>query len=59
VADETFDVGGDMRSPVNDADYQLPFDFTGKINKLTFKIGPQQLSAVEQEQQRRASLGSD
>jgi arylsulfatase len=36
--DETFDVGMDTRTSVNDADYQLPFDFTGKINKLTVEL---------------------
>jgi arylsulfatase len=41
--DETFDVGVDTRSGVNDADYALPFRFNGQIDKLTFKVGPQQL----------------
>ena len=44
VADETFDVGVDTRTGVNDNDYQVPFRFNGKINKLTFKLGPVQLS---------------
>jgi arylsulfatase len=43
VADETFDVGVDTLSAVNEDDYQVPFAFTGKIDKLTFKIGPSQL----------------
>ena len=38
--DETFDVGIDTRTPVDDKDYQVPFRFTGKIAKLTFKLGP-------------------
>src|SRR5262249_7119208 len=42
--DETFDVGVDTRTPVDDKDYQLPFRFTGKLNKLTFKLGPVQLT---------------
>ena len=37
--DETFDVGIDTRTPVNDS-YKLPFRFTGTIDKLTFKLGP-------------------
>jgi hypothetical protein len=45
--DETFDIGRDTRSPVDDS-YKLPFRFTGTINKLTFKLGPEQLSAEEQ-----------
>ena len=48
VADETFDVGVDTRTGVNDADYQVPFAFTGKINKLTFKVGPSQLMAADE-----------
>ena len=33
--DETFDIGEDTRTPVDDHDYQVPFRFTGKIDKLT------------------------
>ena len=29
--DETFDVGVDTRTGVNDKDYRVPFRFTGKI----------------------------
>jgi arylsulfatase A-like enzyme len=42
--DETFDVGVDTRTPVDDTDYQVPFRFTGKLAKLTFDLGPEQLS---------------
>ncbi len=41
--DETFDVGVDTRTPVDDS-YKLPFRFNGKINKLTFNLGPEQLA---------------
>ena len=47
VADETFDVGVDTRTGVNDKDYQVPFPFNGTINKLTFKLGPVQLTAED------------
>jgi arylsulfatase A-like enzyme len=43
--DETFDVGVDTRTPVDDKDYQVPFRFTGKIAKLTYKLGPVQLTS--------------
>jgi arylsulfatase A-like enzyme len=46
-ADETFDVGVDTRTGVNDQDYQVPFRFTGKLDKLTFKLGPEQLTAAD------------
>jgi len=38
--DETFDVGVDTRTPIDDKDYQVPFRFTGKLVKLTFKLEP-------------------
>ena len=43
TADETFDIGIDTRTGVDDS-YELPFHFTGMIDKLTFKLGPSQLS---------------
>lgn len=46
--DEGLDVGFDTRSGVNDADYQLPFRFTGTINKVTFKPGPPQFTPAEE-----------
>ena len=36
--DETFDVGIDTGSPVDD-EYQVPFAFTGKLVKLTIDLG--------------------
>src|SRR5271166_1551109 len=38
--DETFDVGADTGTPVDDKDYQVPFEFTGKLIKLTLHIEP-------------------
>jgi arylsulfatase A-like enzyme len=46
--DETFDVGVDLRTPVDDKDYQVPFRFNGTIDKLTIKLGPNQLVAEDQ-----------
>jgi len=37
---ETFDVGVDTRTGVDDNDYQPPFRFTGKIAKLTIRLLP-------------------
>ena len=48
TVDETFDVGVDTRTPVDDKDYQVPFRFTGKLDKLTIKLGPSQLSKADQ-----------
>jgi hypothetical protein len=46
--DESFDVGVDTRTGVDDKDYKSPFRFTGKIDKLTIKLGPSQLVAKDQ-----------
>ncbi len=42
--DESFDIGSDTLTGVNDADYTPPFPFTGKLDKLTVKIDRPQLS---------------
>ena len=44
--DETFDVGSDTRTAVNDS-YKLPFRFTGAIDKLTFNLRPQQMTDAD------------
>jgi hypothetical protein len=44
---ETFDVGVDTRTGVDDNDYQPPFRFTGNVNKLTVKLTP--LKAAEEQ----------
>jgi len=46
--DETFDVGVDTRTGV-DNDYEVPFRFTGKINKLTFDLGPSQMMSADEQ----------
>jgi arylsulfatase len=46
-ADETFDVGIDLRTPV-DSSYDVPFRFTGKIDRLTIKLGASQLAEADQ-----------
>ncbi len=45
--DETLDIGVDTRTPVDDS-YKLPFRFSGTINKVTYKLGPEQMTAEEQ-----------
>ena len=44
VWDETFDVGSDTGTPVDDDDYQVPFNFTGKIDRLTITLEPPALT---------------
>jgi arylsulfatase len=36
--DESFDIGSDTLTGVNDADYKPPFTLTAKLNKLTIKV---------------------
>jgi hypothetical protein len=43
----------DTRTGVDDS-YELPFRFTGTIDKLTYKIGPEQLAADDRERMKRA-----
>src|SRR4029453_15319940 len=46
--DESFDVGVDTRTSVDDKDYQPPSRFTGKHNKLTIKLEPPNRTAEEE-----------
>jgi arylsulfatase len=45
--DENFDIGADTGTPVDDRDYQVPFAFTGKLDKLTLKIDRPQLTPAD------------
>ena len=45
--DESFDIGSDTETGVNDADYKPPFAFTGKLNKLTLRLDRPQLSPAD------------
>ncbi|MGD8270316.1 MAG: arylsulfatase, partial [Desulfobacterales bacterium] len=45
--DESFDVGSDSITGVNDADYKPPFPLTAKLNKLTIKVDRPQLSPAD------------
>jgi arylsulfatase len=53
--DETFDIGSDTRTGVTMLEYRYdpPFKFTGMINKLTFDLGPQQVTAEEREKMQK------
>ena len=45
--DENMDIGADTGTPVNDADYQVPFAFTGTIDKLTLTVDRPQISDAD------------
>jgi hypothetical protein len=42
--DESFDIGSDTLTGVNDEDYTPPFPLTAKLNKLTIKVDRPKLS---------------
>jgi hypothetical protein len=35
---ETFDIGSDTRTSVDDNDYHVPFTFTGKVEKVSVQL---------------------
>ena len=45
--DESFDIGSDTLTSVNDADCQPPFALKAKLNKLTIKVDRPQLSPAD------------
>jgi len=59
--DESFDIGSDTITGVNDADYLPPFPLTAKFNKLTIRIDRPQLSPEDieklEEGMKKAALG--
>jgi arylsulfatase len=57
--DETFDVGTDTGTPVDDKDYQVPFRFTGKLNKLTIKFDRPKLTPEDIKKLEAAKQGPD
>jgi arylsulfatase A-like enzyme len=56
--DETFDIGADTGTPVDDHDYQVPFAFTGKIDKLTIALEPPKLTAEDLQKLETAYRGA-
>ena len=58
--DETFDIGSDTRTGVAMVEYRydVPFKFNGTINKLTFNLGDEQVTAAEREQMRKTVAGA-
>jgi arylsulfatase len=45
--DESFDIGSDTLTGVNDEDYKPPFPLTAKLNKLTIKVDRPTLSPAD------------
>jgi hypothetical protein len=53
--DESFDIGSDTLTGVNDADYQPPFAFTGTINKITLNVDRPQLTPADEQKLKEAA----
>ncbi|HTP65387.1 MAG TPA: arylsulfatase [Geobacteraceae bacterium] len=58
--DESLDIGSDTGTSVNDADYQVPFTFTGRINRITLtidrpKLSPEDIKKLEQASKKAAA----
>jgi hypothetical protein len=45
--DESFDIGSDTLTGVNDEDYKPPFPLTAKLNKLTIEVDRPQLTPAD------------
>jgi hypothetical protein len=45
--DTVVNIGEASLSPVDDKDYEIPFKFTGEINKITIKLEPPKLSPAD------------
>ena len=58
TVDESFDIGADTGTPVDDQDYQVPFKFTGKIDKLTIAVENPKLTAADIQKLKSAELGA-
>jgi arylsulfatase len=56
--DESLDIGSDTGTPVNDADYKVPFVFSGKIDKITLTIDRPKLTPQDVQKLRTATEGA-
>jgi hypothetical protein len=58
AVDETFDIGSDTGSPIDDGDYQIPFNFTGTIDKLTIALDRPKLTPEDIEKLKQAEMSA-
>jgi arylsulfatase len=56
--DESLDIGSDTLTGVNDADYQPPFAFSGKLNKVTLAIDRPKLTPADIEKLKAAQAAA-
>jgi arylsulfatase len=58
AVDETFDIGSDTGSSVDDQDYKVPFTFTGKIDKVTISVENPKLTPTDIQKLKQAELSA-
>ena len=58
AVDETFDIGSDTGSSIDDSENQIPFKFTGTIDKLTITLEEPKLTPADVEKLRQAELSA-
>jgi arylsulfatase len=56
--DESFDIGSDTLTCVNDSDYKPPFPLTVKLDKLTISVDRPQLTAADVARLKEAQRGA-
>jgi arylsulfatase len=59
--DETFDIGADTGTPVDDRDYQVPFPLTARLDRLAIAIDRPKLTAddIKRLQEAAAKAGDN
>ena len=58
TVDETFDIGSDTGSPIDDQDYEVPFNFTGTIDKLTIALDRPKLTPEDVKKLKEAEMAA-
>jgi len=58
AVDETFDIGSDTGSGLDDQDYQVPFKFAGNIDKLTIALEKPKLTPADLEKLKQAEMSA-
>jgi arylsulfatase A-like enzyme len=56
--DTVFNIGAASGTPVDDKDYQIPFTFTGKINKITVALDRPKLSPADVKKLEEAEINT-
>jgi arylsulfatase len=57
--DESFDIGSDLLTGVNDADYKPPFTLTAGLDKLTISVDRPQLTEADIQKLKAAQAASN